>query len=358
VSFFADGPYHRNVPEALAFPDGYSFHRPFRYRDHYISDPVRKALGAHGNHVHGLRAVLAMRFNDETANRLILPVREIELTHAVITADANEIFFRLGRFFQVAEGTASLKELCLQLDAAVPHTQFMFALEGICAHRGLAADDDIETWSRLVELVAHDTSLPIAADARNSMFVRFQRPQRSQPAEARALYWSWREGWRYGARMPEGREMELGFLHRFPSNTGKNTTVKPFALTYEPSTADLAITPKQEEISGNYQSHSVVLQPLDAGSKLTDLQFNAPNDLPLVNGNEAHSSSYGLPVRVAAGFWHRLWSRFIPFIVVALALAANAVIGAYKDFSDHPERIAYVAIASLFASGVLYVSKR
>ncbi|MDQ3934658.1 MAG: hypothetical protein M3340_08520 [Actinomycetota bacterium] len=356
VSFFADGPYHANVRETLAFPDGYSFHRPFRYRDEYIDEPVRVALAEHGSHVHGLPAVLAMRFESDQATRRLLPVREIELIHAAIRAGTNEIFFRLGRFLEVPEGTKRLADLCVTLDEAVPASQFMFRMPGARTARPPAPDEDFTSWTRLIELIAQDRETPIAEEARDSVFVRFQRPRRARPDDAKAVYWSWQQGWRYGGRMREGREAELAFLHRVPST--KSATVKSFPLEYETTTADLTMTPKQEEISGNYQSHVAVLQPAVAQSPLTEIHVKGPDDVEVSGAGKVYGSDYRLPMRVAFGFWHRLTHTVVPMVLVAAALAANALIAAYDKFKDEPDLLIWIAVASLFASGVLYVYKR
>jgi hypothetical protein len=64
LCFFGDGRLWDNTPLVAAYPSGFSYFRPFRYRDAWIQDELRKEIDNESQRgiLVGSAATLGMRF--------------------------------------------------------------------------------------------------------------------------------------------------------------------------------------------------------------------------------------------------------------------------------------------------------
>jgi hypothetical protein len=100
LCFNGDGPFRDNLVRTVAYPTGYSYFRPFRYRDVWLSADLLEQVGDQGRRVElqQREAILAARFIASGHEWKLVPIRAVRLTHIHHVPDNHLVYFVLGRF--------------------------------------------------------------------------------------------------------------------------------------------------------------------------------------------------------------------------------------------------------------------
>jgi hypothetical protein len=196
LSFRADGPYWSDLIHLLAYPEGVSYIWPFRYsakRIHAdllreVDDPkTRKKL-------RGATAIIAARFQTASAADRILIVRYATIIHADIFAGTYSFYFRLGG----APRFADASDLQSNTTTTAQHVDHLAFRETIRSPLATIESADLigVSWRHFARLLTLETTLPIAEEAKRSLFIHVGAPSRKgKDVEAQLLWkptkWPW-----------------------------------------------------------------------------------------------------------------------------------------------------------------------
>jgi hypothetical protein len=360
LSFYGDGPYWDNTVMLPAYPIGYSYLRPFRYRDDWIESEVLTRAHQQPASFNGVRAILAMRFRDQNANDVAVPLREVRLS-AVEREEDNFVYFRLGRFVDLSQ-TAALTDLAVTIpDGAdggagrpTPHLFF----EADVAEPAFAPDtQQTQMWGKLTDLISSEGTLPIAVEAQRSVFFHIDTPVRGNAAVVKELQTTFTQGGRFGAALPEASPYEVVLLHRIPHLIGTHGSIAPIGAAVGGVNSE--ISPTRLQLSGNYHRHILTVTGKRAkdSADTIDVLPDVPSAMSAA-GEEIHVLPVSLPVRVTPNLLYRARTRWLPLLLLALALGINGVIGAWSVIGKHPALGVVVALASILASGAVLQVRR
>ena len=222
LTFYGDGPYWDNTVVLPAYPSGYSYFRPFRYRDAWVQPALLERMARDPTGFVGEVASLCMRFSTKGSESALVPIRSVTLT-SVRAEDDNFVYFKLGPFFRFERGQSLYKcslnvpeEVDAAADGQEPDRRLFFEAD-LQVPAGAPEDQDAEMWGRLGELIAGEQSLPIAEKARRALFFHFCTPSRDKPAEVVEIGRSWVAGAKSGARVAERRSYEMCCSTEFPT---------------------------------------------------------------------------------------------------------------------------------------------
>src|SRR5207302_2009544 len=140
-----------------AYPSGFSYPRPFRYRNgrigpellRDIKDPERRRT------VEKTRAVLAMRFLRSDLQWTLVPIRRVTVTRVDYADDNHSVFFRLGDFFDF-RSVDSLLDCGLTIPEEDQREAFpdsiLFRSTHIPEASTVGEADEGEVWTKLCSL--------------------------------------------------------------------------------------------------------------------------------------------------------------------------------------------------------------
>jgi hypothetical protein len=361
LTFYGEGPYWDNTVMLPAYPTGFSYARPFRYRDKWVEPSLLdRAINAPGSFV-GQQAILAMRFRTGGAETQFVPLRLVELT-TVAREEDNFVYFRLRQFVDFSTVT-SLASAALPLPASANtrssgRTSRKLFFEGETSTVSLAsAERDAEMWGKLTELIAADRKLPVADEAKKAVFFHFHTPTRARPAPVCEIASSWSAGTQYGASFPEVSSHELVLLHRIPHLLDTNGSIQP--LDVDIKTINFESAPSQVQLSANYGRSVITItgQRPSAKWEMLTIEPRAASTTSAA-GETVNLVPLSIPLRSTKNLLYRLRRYWFPVLVLWLALGAQGLVGAWDTVREH--RILWLAVfvsAGLASTAVVYIRR-
>jgi hypothetical protein len=97
LTFFLDGPRWHNAVRAMAYPRGYSYVQPFRYRDERVDPALLDALKRSPASLHSRDAYLAARFRDPAYSSRCIALRRVSVTQIDSSEDDYRVYFSSAR---------------------------------------------------------------------------------------------------------------------------------------------------------------------------------------------------------------------------------------------------------------------
>jgi hypothetical protein len=340
LCFYADGPFRDNLVRAAAYPSGYSYFRPFRYRDEWIQpqlldaitqDDWREALG-------GTSVVLAARFQTQSDTWTVLPIRKATISHVRPTPDLRLIYFTLGAFvdFRTEE---RLEDLAVRVpeheQEGVQRTLFFESTGDVPDFAPKDADEDA-LWVRYTQLIV-ESSLPFADDSRRSVFPRFLTPLKKRgPAKVTQLYSSALTGPTHGAMLHEGSAYEFGYFHRTPGLVATNTGFQRFRIQHLASTGNIELERADDEATAHYQFHTLQLGAARVSVRGEDLVLRADKEtVPTDAGDPLMTHDTQIPMRIRRSIVFRFRTRWSYLLLLFLAFMA---VSAWNLAQQAPDR--------------------
>jgi hypothetical protein len=362
LSFYGDGPKWENFLYLPAYPAGCSYFRPFRYRDKWVQAPLLDSLRTDRGLLNGRELIIAARFHTSPWEWSLLPIRKGRLDHfSLHEGEDHDIYFSLGSMFDFAKDTP-LEEMTARIDE--PHRDsvgeaFLFeaSLEGSLP-TVVDRDGERAAWACLADSLCR-TTLPVRDEVRTALFVRIQRPTRGKKTlEPKKLEETQNAGDVYGFSLAEGARYEFTFAHRYPAFIDTDNRMSPVRMQYRVP-ADVEVTPTDEEVSGNYQTHLFRL----AGERRADLSSHIVLDagvesLPDDSGAMRPVPRLMLPIRIKVGWWYRLRTRWVWFVLMVIGLlASNYVILSTNKNVDSGD-LWRLTLSAAIAAAVIFAAQQ
>jgi len=355
LSFFGDKGLYDNLAYVPAYPSGISYFRPFRYRNEWIEDALREELrqpNAWTNLV-GQDAILAIRFCSEDYQSLILPFREVKITHLDFIADNLSVYFQVGAFYRHDFGSALAKQ-CLRFNSdanPVPKDRLFLRCDPLSIPPlwGKGEDED-EAWITWVNAISKDDSLPFNDQARRYVYMRISKLREKKAAPIRQIYTSWSKGPVYGYQVSEGKTYELVYLHRVPFLLGKNQAVPRFKVTLNPHTSNWEFPSREEEMSANYQLHAMTMAALTPSASWEEILLQSNREeLETPSSGKLYTLPLHWNVRINKAYWYRFRTRYVWLVFLAVfVILKDALVSSLKG-----EEYALDLVVGLFAFMIL-----
>ena len=334
LSFYGDGPKWENFVYPPASPSGCSYFRPFRYRDEWVETGLLDRLKDEWEDVAREELLVGARFKSSPWEWSLLPVRKAEMTYFRFNeGEEHYIHFKVGSMFDFRE-RVDPQTLALSIPEdereRVGKAFFFESKLDLSAARFVDLESERAAWAGLADSLAR-TSLPVPSQVRNAVFLRVQWPLKgASRVTAKELERSEGEGPLHGFKLAEGATYEFEFAHRYPSYIGTDERMPPFRVDLATSD-DVVVTPRDEEISGNYQTHFFRTSG-GASQKLSSQLILDPPDEALPNGEgQRPIPRIKVPIRVVPSLWFRLRTRWVWFLVLLIGLFLSNFIAFSSD---------------------------
>lgn len=340
LCFFGDGKLWENVSLVAAYPLGFSYGRPFRYRDCWVQQEVLHDMagGAGLDKLVGVEATLAMRFRSQEHQSLILPVRRVEITHIDFMPRSHSVYFTMGQMVNFARFDG-LRSVCVEIpsdeaDELVGEGPLFFRSSVKVPDDHFASEDEEPAaWTAYSDLIARDDTVSINEEARHSIFFRFREPIVSGPTKKTAvtecLYDSAEMGRICGACLKEGASYELVISHRVPRLIGQDNTMGQLSVGYEVPSENIELNRTEEEYTANYQNHVLLLSANRPSGTYQELTVKPEaSEMVLEDDGKVRAVSLRIPVKVSMSLMYRLRTFWVWVLAVFVALALSSVLGA------------------------------
>lgn len=312
-----------NLVASIAYPAGYSYHEPFRYRDEWI-EPSLLAQASLFQHEDSFdrAAVICARFS--TGGRLtadVLPLRSATITKVDALPDFTTFYFKLGPLFDFTDARGLSLTRFRADDAAARYLAFESPLNTLPS----AVEETKETaaWVRLCDLLA-DSDLPLDPDLRKSCFVRLEKPLKSGSEQTEEIDASPLSGPLYGSALREGAYYRMRLFHRVPAVAGQDVTVTG-RLDYESDSPDVEVGAKHERIDSHYQVHEVSIAAILPTDGAASVFVSWPTS---TSGPPGRRIRVRIPVSVRPSVLYRLKRQWVWYLLLWVALLATSLTGA------------------------------
>ena len=363
LCFYGDSRLWENIILSTAYPKGFSYFRPFRYRDEWIDNALLQDLKNKEKRASliGQSAILAMRFISEEHKWLVLPIRKVNITHIDYIPDNHGIYFKLGDMVDYPV-EKELNKICFEIPSeehGIKQESTLFFQSNVGATSSLKfydSEEDEAAWIAYCNKVAKDTTLPINEKARNSLFMRFLKPTNGKNAKITQIHKSNRMGKIYGAKLTEGNNYELVIIHRTPVLIGSHTTLGRVTVNYESPSGHIELSRSEEDFTGNYQTHVVSItakQPTGTWEEL----IIGPKEKEIIadDGRTINTLKLKIPVKVQTSLWYRFRKTGFLVLVLALVLTLGGIISGIGENGISGSLLIYQAILSAVASILIIV---
>lgn len=362
LCFFADGPRWDNIIRIAAYPVGYSYTRPFRYRDERIQPALLRTLSdpAQRSKLIESPAVVLMRFQAGSHASHALPVRRATIRHIAFMPGNHEIYFTLGEFFgyDLAKDLSSLL-IDLPVNAISPiGDAILFQMPQDLPDSAFPSQlDQDATWIRYADLIAQDTSLPINPSARSALYLRVCSPiGKTGPAPTEVVRKSSLTGPLHAVKLTEGHSYEMAFFHRVPALIGTKTSIARSVLTYTAPSSNLQLNRTQEDLTSNYQKHVLMLTAMRPSGTYDELRVSPPDKMIDTTGTvDIHAIGIPVPMRVKFSFWHRLKRQIIWLLLTWGSISGGIAVGHLLDGKTNTTLIGISALLGLGATAGVYL---
>jgi len=361
LCFYGDGPLFDNTYLSVAYPSGYSYIRPFRYRDQWLQPQLLKEMKKVESRekLVGQKAILSMRFLAKKYQWLILPIREARITHIDYRPNNHSVYFTLGPMVDFRK-LAKLIQGCVEIPKFEREGLSggeLFLRSSVEGPVEVLADNVEEdyAWSTYSDKIAKDQTVPVHESARKSMFMRLSRINSKKTVNIEQIYESISMGNIYGPVLEEGGSYEIELLHRVPSLIGLNKTMEHLPIDYKAQTGNIELSRSEDDYGSNYQTHTIIATAKQRSGAIEELVIK-PRDYTVTKNSKilAYVDKLQVELKIKFSFWYRLRTQFVPFIVLVLALLLLNVIG---EQNGGIETITGKGILSIIISVVIIYAK-
>jgi hypothetical protein len=345
LCMYADGPLWDNLVRLPAYQSGMSYFRPFRYRDKWVEQRLLEEFGSADGRkaLEDQEAVLAMRFLDPKFRNLLVPIRQATVRHIHNLPDVHSVYFTLGAMFDFRQAS-TLEEVASSLpdNEQDPFADVLVFWSELALPGASFVQPDAEeyAWVKYTALVAGSATLPVPADAKQSLFLRVLPPVRGdETIPPTLLHRSSQAGRLFGLAFDEGASYEVSYLHRLPYLIGRNTTGERFSMKYGLASTNLELNSKEEEITANYQPHYFELTARKPTGTWETLRIKPDRAvIKAQDGTPIQALDCTIPMKMKYSWKYRAKTSWIWGAVLVLAFIASSVFSYLYEATTDPEK--------------------
>jgi len=356
LCFNADGPHWDNILRLPGYPQGYSYVRPFRYKDNLIEGSLLEEINSEQEreNLKGQDVFLCMRFLNEDNKWLLLPIREVKIEHIDPMPENQSVYFSMGSMYDFT-GVKELSDICLEIDESergeVGEALF-FRAKIIVPNDKFEVENEDSAWVAFTNLVAMDSSLSIHEKAKHGLYIRFHGLRSNKEAKTEVIHESGSLGKMWGATLSEGNSYELIFYHRIPCLIGQNRSIKQSKLEYKIPSGNLELNHWEEDLTSNYQKHVLNVSALRPSGTYEEINIELPEEVASEDDKTIITTvKFQIPVKVKLSHIHRFKKTGFWLILIFLTLFGNVFVGQY--LSKNADLKLYFLSALLSAGSVM-----
>jgi hypothetical protein len=339
ICFNADGPYAENAVLVAGYPSGFSYFRPFRYREQWVEPEILRQDETTMDQV-----LLAMRFRSPGLAQMILPIRKVRIISKRITGGDVYVDFQMLSMvdFRACE---DLRTLLIRKPTA--DNQLLFKQNdplptvGFCPN----LNEELVSWIKYTKLIAA-SDLPFPDRIKQALFLRLNIPDTNSEIIQKLSSRGAQDV--YGIHLKEGSSQILQIYHQVPHLIGSEQALTPVSVEYRSSHPSVRFERTDEEYSGKYQDHLLQIDVGHSTKALIDVRIK-----PEYGSTEKNVTLYPLQFNCQVGFSfrHRFIKRWWWTLLLFLALLS---VSFSEVFAKHletnvsiPLRVLGPAIVSL-----------
>lgn len=364
LCFYGDSVLWDNILLVPGYPAGYSYIRPFRYRDNWVQRSLLEEMQNEQacEKLTGAQVVLCMRFLLDQKRWSILPIRKAVIRHIDPMADNQSVYFSMGSLYDFTK-VKELSDICVDIDQserdAVGETLFFRANLDISITECETKMMEDTSWVSFVDLVASEKHLPIKEEAKESLFVRFQGLSCEELAEKGVIHKSWSSGEIHGTILTEGSSYELVFYHRVPTLITQHISIKKSLIKYKVPSGNLELSRSEEDLTGNYQKHVLNVSALKPTGTWEEIIIELPEQVESQDGRTINTVNSRIPLKVKTSHWYRFKQTYVWLLIIWISLSVNVILGHLLEGKTNWNLIiASALIAVLSALGVYMLQRR
>lgn len=332
LCFFGDGPRWENILQLPGYPRGYSYVRPFRYRDKWIQGELLDVISNEQEREKLKRqdVFVCMRFLDEKNKWLVLPIRKAKIEHIDPMPENQSVYFSMGPMYDF-KGVKELSSICLEIDTSrrkeIGEALF-FKSDIVVPINKFEETNEDNAWIRYTDLVAGDQNLNIHADAKNGLFIRFHGIKGNKEVKTGVINTSVSLGETRGAILSEGNSYELVFYHRIPCLIDQNKSIKRSKLEYKIPSGNIELNRWEEDLTSNYQKHVLNVTALSPSGTYEEIVIELPEKVDSEDGETIiNVVKFQIPVKVKLSHRYRFMKTYLWIIMISLTLFGNVIVG-------------------------------
>lgn len=338
LCFFGDGPYWSDFLYLNAYPTGTSYLHPFRYNSDRVQQSIKDMLDTEPQRKNMIKrpVFIGSRFVGDHSDKF-LPIRMAEITYVDTDKTVYLFDFRLGHPFDY-RSVRSLDEACLDLSGLnVSNDELAFEFPDIGLKIGALPDgDEPSVWRQYIYLLSSDQSLPIATNARKSLYFHISLPfQNGTKVPIKPVHKSANSADIYGTVLKEGQNSEFKLSYGAPYLDKTADTVEKYVVDFELPTDNINLSSKSEDLIGNYGTKLFLAATPAATGSYEKLLIKPQAESYLSQNNKVQILARELPVpiRVESSVWYRLRSRWLPNLILYFAFVALALANQLEKLS-------------------------
>ena len=355
LCFNGDGPYWDNILLLPAYPSGYSYFRPFRYRDKWIQQGLLEEIKVKKRckDFIGTEAILCMRFYNGTYKDKIIPLRKVNITHVAFFPDNYCIYFRIGQFYDF-EAFEQFNQAAIQISQEEKEKigEALFFRSALSVNDEKFATENKEDgiWPKFCNLIVNENTLPVSEEAKNGLFLRVLKEKNISPD---FLYESKNEGKKYGLNLTEGKKYEFVFSRRAPKLFSRNQNIKTAPMEYKIPTSNVELNRYEEDFTGNYQNHIIVMSALKPSGTWEEIIISSKKEtVESQDGQKINVAKLQIPLKVKRSLSYRFRTSGVWYVGLFIAFFLLTASGIEwwdpKNISLTIRQGFFSALASLF----------
>jgi hypothetical protein len=364
LCFFGDSALWDNILLVPGYPAGYSYFRPFRYRDDWVQKSLLEEIQSKQScgKLTGVPAILGMRFLLDQKKWSVLPIRKAVIRYIDPMSDNQSVYFSMGSLYDFTK-VKELSDICVDIDA---YERDMVGEKSLFFRANLAfpitecENEMMEdaAWVSFVNLVASEKNLPLKEEAKRALFIRFQGLSRKEPVKRGAIHKSWSSGEIHGTILTEGTSYELVFYHRVPWLLDQHMSLKKSLMKYRVPSGNLELSRAEEDLTGNYQKHVLNVSALRPSGTWEEIIIELPEQVESQDGKKVYTANSHIPLKVKISHWHRFKQIYFWVLIVWVSLFVNSILGYILEGKTNWNLIVVSASMSVLAAIGVYMLQR
>jgi len=298
-----------------------------------------------------------MRFRLEEKKWLLIPIRKAIIRNIDPMPDHQSIYFSMGSLYDFRK-VKSLSEVCIDIKGKgrniLGDRLFFAANLEIPIKECENAEVEDASWVSLVNLIASEKKLPIKEEAKRSIFIRFQNVSNKNSNEIGTIYKSSSLGEIQGIILSEGKSYELNLYHRVPCLLAQNISLEKSSIKYKILSGNLELSITEEELTGNYQKHTLNVAALKPSGTWEEIIVELPDKIKSQDKKRIYAANAHIPLKVKISNWHRFKQIGIWLLVTWLSLFITSIIGYLLDNKANLPLIVISALGSVASAFGIY----